>query len=348
MSKIFIHPDLLLTVRQEVLSNQEERLDFSNYERAKKEGKDFARDILNQLFKKNEYGTFESHFNTERLSSDNFSKVREQIIKLHFQKKMISEEAIKFSKRYNELSQQLSKAQKSFFKFLLKKKIERLTTEVDQVGTDLEAIKQVENETYLNITYSFDTTELKEKYSDLVSSFTSLKGSSKIWDMIYSQKNMETKAAAQTSMMRNEVSFSFSSIEVIRSNEKSLYFENYNGGDFYFYPNFILYFKTKEEIAILDYNDLYLNYEDSRFLEETKDIPSDTQIVGETWYRVNKDGSPDRRFVNNYRIPIVLYGALHFKTESGINELYYISDTTKAKHFAEQYSLYQSLLRKTT
>ncbi|HEU4472505.1 MAG TPA: hypothetical protein VFR58_15535, partial [Flavisolibacter sp.] len=235
--------------------------------------------------------------------------------------------------------------QKSPFKFLFKKKIRNLIQEVEQSKVDLDAVKSFENESYLNINYEYETRELREKYSDLISAFTTLKSSEKIWDMTYSERNTETKAAAQTSMSRNEVTFSFDSIQVIQTSEKTFHFENFNGGDFYFYPSFIIYFKSKEDIAILDYNDLHLKYSESRFLEEGRNIPLDTITVGETWYRVNKDGSPDRRFANNYKIPIVLYGSIHLKTESGVNELYYVSDAKKAKHFCEQYQLYQYLLQ---
>lgn len=345
MTKTFTHPDLLLIVKGNVLSNQEEKLDPSKYENAKNDGKNLATDILNKLFNKVEYGKIESDFNTERLNSTNFKNIREQIIKLYFQRETIATEAIKYSKSLDSLSLELNKTQKSFFSFLLKKKIERLINEVEQNRTDLEAIKEVEKESYLNITYEYGSIELKEKYSDLISAFTTLKGSSKIWDMTSSERNMETKSAAATTMSRNEVTFSFDSIKGLETNEKSFQFENFNGGDFYFYPSFVIYFKTKEDLAILDYSDLQLDYSVSRFLEESKDIPSDTKIVGETWYRVNKDGSPDKRFIDNYIIPIVEYGSIHLKTESGVNELYYISDVDKAKHFSQQYKLYQSLLQ---
>jgi hypothetical protein len=265
---------------------------------------------------------------------------------LHFQREVVAAETVKFSNRFDELSKMLSKEQRSLFRFLFKKKIERLTNELEQTRFDMEAIKEVENESYLNITYEYESTELKEKYSDLISAFTTLKSSSKIWDMTYSKLNTETKAAAHTLMSRDEVTFSFDSIKVLQTNEKSFHFQNSNGGDFYFYPTFVLYFKDKEDLAILDYNDLQLNYSEARFLEDGSEIPSDTKVVGETWYRVNKDGSPDKRFVNNYRIPIVLYGSIHLKSESGVNELYYVSSVDKAKHFYEQYRYYQQSLKK--
>jgi hypothetical protein len=340
----FIHPEILLTVGKNVDPNKETTLDPAKFQEAKNKGRESANDILKKLFNKVEYGKIESHFNTERLNSKNFESIREQIVNLYFQREVITNEANKFSQNYERIRAQYFKTSNSFFKFLLKKKIQKLTDQLVDSKNDLESVKKVEEESYLSIKCVYETNEFKEKYSDLISSFTTLKNSDVIWDMTYSEANTETKAAAQTSMRRNKVAFTFKSIPSIQTTEKNFYFENFNGGDFYFYSSFIIYFKSEEDIAILDYNDLQLHYSEARFLEETKDIASDTEIVGETWYRVNKDGSPDKRFVGNYKIPIVLYGSIHIRTESGINELYYTSDFKKAKHFCEQYNLYQSLL----
>jgi len=341
-NKSAIHPEILLTIGKN--STKKDRLDQVKLEEAKKKGKELANDILKQLFNKVEYGKIESHFNTERLNSKSHNNIREQLINLYFQREVISDEITKSSKNYKKLQEYYFKTDNSFFKFLLKKRLKKLTEQLEQSKNDLEVLQRIENKSYLNIKYAYETSETEEKYSDLIHSFITLKSSEIIWDMTYSEANTDTKAAAQTSMRRNEVTFSFKSIPAIQTTEKSFYFENFNGGDFYFYPSFVIYFKSKEDIAILDYNDLQLNYSEVQFLEETKNIASDTKIIGETWYRVNKDGSPDKRFIDNYKIPIVLYGSIHIKTESGINELYYTSDVKKAKHFCKQYNLYKSLL----
>jgi hypothetical protein len=208
-------------------------------------------------------------------------------------------------------------------------------------------LKKLEEESFLGITYKFEKTSLKEQYSDLCSAFTTLKTSNKIWDITMAEQNFETKAAAGTSITRNEVSIDFIGANIIKSSEKILHFGNCNGGDLYFYTNFMIYFKNEQEIAIIDYNDIYLDFEEKRFLEESTTISKDTTQIGETWYRVNKDGAPDRRFLDNYKIPIVLYGALHFKTNTGINELYYISNHLNAKHFYEQFNNYKKEIIKT-
>mgnify|MGYP000064512520 CR=1 FL=1 len=47
----------------------------------------------------------------------------------------------------------------------------------------------------------------------------------------------------------------------------------------------------------------------TRFVED-EILPRDTTIVGYSWSRENKDGSPDRRFGDNRQIPNVRYGQL--------------------------------------
>lgn len=345
MKNVFIHPEILLVVKRNNFNTNLSESESLKLEAAKEEGRKFATEILESLFNKVHYGKIESHFNTERLNSDNFNEIRESMISLHHQRRVISDEGDKYLLEITLLKNKLNRLEKSFFRFLFKNKIRLLNEQIAIKGDEHLSIKQVEKESYLKINFKFDQIMVKEAYSDLISAFTDLKYSHKIWDMIYSERNFETKAAAGTTMERSEVRFKFDSIKSILTNEKSFCFENFNGGDFYFYPSFIIYFKNHEDIAIVDYNDLIIKYSEIRFLEERQNIPTDTIVLGETWYRVNKDGSPDRRFVDNFQIPIVSYGSIQIQTISGINELYYISDVRKAKHFCEQYHRYQDILK---
>ena len=60
---------------------------------------------------------------------------------------------------------------------------------------------------------------------------------------------------------------------------------------------------------------------------------------------MNKDGSPDRRFANNYRIPVAGYGGMTLKTDSGLNEEYQFSNAESVSRFAEVFTNYQNKLR---
>ncbi|HUA82098.1 MAG TPA: hypothetical protein VL997_17095, partial [Dyella sp.] len=58
------------------------------------------------------------------------------------------------------------------------------------------------------------------------------------------------------------------------------------------------------------------------------------QIISHTWKHPNKDGGPDRRFNNNYQIPVCRYEALHLSSASGLNELVEFSHSGVATTFA--------------
>jgi hypothetical protein len=53
---------------------------------------------------------------------------------------------------------------------------------------------------------------------------------------------------------------------------------------------------------------------------EPDPVPKDSRVVGQTWAKANKDGSRDKRFADNYEIPIALYGSLVLKSDNGLWE----------------------------
>lgn len=72
------------------------------------------------------------------------------------------------------------------------------------------------------------------------------------------------------------------------------------------------------KVAALSLDDIHMDIDQRRFVEDTK-VPSDAQIVGQTWKYVNQNGTPDRRFKNNRQLPICLYGEIVMTSDSGLN-----------------------------
>jgi hypothetical protein len=99
-----------------------------------------------------------------------------------------------------------------------------------------------------------------------------------------------------------------------------------------------------KELALIDLREINLFFRLSRCVEETT-VPSDAVVVEYTWKKCNKDGSPDRRFANNYRIPVAGYGAIGLKSANGLNKEYQFSSFEKAERFAELFVDYQNKLR---
>ena len=100
----------------------------------------------------------------------------------------------------------------------------------------------------------------------------------------------------------------------------------------YFLPDHLLVYDGTS-IGAVSYRSVEIAATRQRFIE-TEGVPGDAAVVDYTWRYVNKSGGPDRRFSNNPRIPICLYGELHFRTVSGLNEVVQLSRNGVGEGFA--------------
>lgn len=76
----------------------------------------------------------------------------------------------------------------------------------------------------------------------------------------------------------------------------------------YFFPEFIL-LKNRDRYKIFPYELLSFDYMEKSY-NESGPAPSDARIIGHAWMHPKKDGSPDRRFKNNPKIPVMLYSEI--------------------------------------
>jgi hypothetical protein len=107
--------------------------------------------------------------------------------------------------------------------------------------------------------------------------------------------------------------------------QKVPHLRNAKGGELYYYPGFILYRAAREAFSLIQYQDIRGSATNIRFHEE-ETVPSDSLVIGSTWAKANKDGSRDRRFANNYQIPVVQYGHLTLKSTGGLWEEFHFSN----------------------
>ncbi|MGW4407557.1 hypothetical protein ACWEJ6_26280 [Nonomuraea sp. NPDC004702] len=85
----------------------------------------------------------------------------------------------------------------------------------------------------------------------------------------------------------------------------------------HFLPDRIL-FRDGRHVADLAYQHLQVAMEHARFIEAGP-VPRDGTVVDSTWRYVNVNGGPDRRFNDNARLPVLLYGRLLLRSHSGLN-----------------------------
>lgn len=166
--------------------------------------------------------------------------------------------------------------------------------------------------------------------------FVALSESKMIWDTTGERaaNRVAERTTASRIISRQAVNFGLKECPLMNSTMRVPHLENANGGDIYIYPNFAIYFVSESAFALLEIGDLQLVVEPTRFIEDGQ-VPADSTIVGETWHKTNKDGSPDRRFSDNYKIPIAQYSKITIRSDTGMNEEYQVSNAGAGAKFFE-------------
>jgi hypothetical protein len=216
-----------------------------------------------------------------------------------------------------------------------------MTTEAADKQSELE-----EQERLSRLATEFDLADdLKDRFGRLCDAVAALAGSQRVWDTISSvaTDRYRERTTASQSIQRQPVRISLGTCDLIQSSWTVPRFMNANGGELFLYPAFILYFVSQQAFALVDLRDVTLNYNPVSFIEE-ESVPTDAELIGHTWKKANKDGSPDRRFANNYQIPILKYGDFRLNSRSGLNEAYMISNERLARAFAEAFDNFQRAL----
>ena len=216
-----------------------------------------------------------------------------------------------------------------------------LATEAADKQAELE-----EQERLSRLATEFDLPDnLKDRFGRLCDAVAALVGSQRIWDTVssFATDRYRERTAASQSIQRQPVGVSLGTCDLIQSSLKVPRLMNANGGELFLYPAFVLYFISQQAFALVDIRDVTLDCNPISFIEEEA-IPNDAELVGHTWKKANKDGSPDRRFANNYQIPILKYGDIRLTSESGLNEAYMISNERLAQAFGEAFANFQRTL----
>ena len=188
--------------------------------------------------------------------------------------------------------------------------------------------------------------QIAKKYIALHGNYKFLLSCERIWDITSSiaVDQKATRSAASAAVTRRPVKFGYGNIDIIKSKYDALHFENANSGDLYIYPAFVAIVDAHKKFGLVDIRELEFNFNEQLFIEEEK-VPKDTSVVDHTWAKVNKNGTPDKRFKDNYQIPICQYGEIVLTSKSGLNEAYSLSSYDKSEKFAQAMSQYQKMIK---
>jgi tetratricopeptide (TPR) repeat protein len=202
------------------------------------------------------------------------------------------------------------------------------------VGTGLYWLRQrdeVRKTTVLFYSLEGDT---ETAYQQLCTDFEAMTRCKQVWrvDAQASVRDRKYHAGANLSIRRTTISASFKEAPGVRSNV-TIPALPLSDNTLYFFPDRILVLGRTGWGAI-DWDSLRANYSSTRFIED-QSVPSDAAVVDHTWRYVNRDGGPDRRFNNNHKIPVCLYGEMTLSTASGLTEMLHTSRAPCANALVE-------------
>lgn len=278
------------------------------------------------------------------ITSQNMQGIKESIILANQQRKELKNDLLKIQASLGSSKVKLNLSYVLLYGLIKKTIPENLKADIE---LQKEAIKQTREQIancYVKLEIDFEP-EIKEKYNKLVESFRNLTTSQKIWDVTsaHYHDRAVTRSSASTLVKKTEVKFTLKSIPDIKSEFEALYFQNANGADLYFYPSFIIMYSSNTNFAIIGFNELKLTQSYVRFTE-TGSVPRDSKVIDKTWAKVNKNGTPDKRFKSNYQIPVVKYGEINLLTNTGLHEEYEFSNYELTEEFGRAFTDYQKTI----
>lgn len=282
----------------------------------------------------------------QEITSQNMQGIKEAILLSHAQRTELKYDLKKVKTTLSGSKLKLTVSYILLYGLIKKSISEGYKTDIEAQKDAVEQIQmQIEN-CYVGLDIDFDD-EIKEKYERVVSSFKQLITSNKIWDITsaHSQDTKVTRSSASTLVTKRDVRFDLKAIPEIKTIFEALRFKNANGADIYIYPNFLVLYSSETKFAIIGFDELNFYQSFSRFVE-TGTVPRDTKVIDRTWFKVNKNGSPDKRFKDNYQIPVVRYGVIGLSTETGLNEVFQFSNYEYTEEFGTAFNDYQATISK--
>ncbi len=239
---------------------------------------------------------------------------------------------------------ELQKRSSSIFRFFYKKRIAALNAalpELDEQIAELEAWKAGAK---VNLAVQ-GSAEAMRLFGDLVRAFSLLSNASKTWDITGDRhiNRVKERSYASRGLDRVPAKLFMSSSPYIQYDNSALVFENKNGEDIYLYPGLAVMERNDGAFALIDLRDLDFTYDGVNFVEEDS-VPRDSDVVHHTWAKVNSNGSPDRRFKDNYQIPVCRYGQLLINGVNGVREEYLFSTDGATREFAAAFKRYKDAL----
>lgn len=271
---------------------------------------------------------------TELLTSDSLRELK-QLMQMTFEERQAIGRELASAKPQQERAQRRYRSWDAGFLF---KRLftTAFTRRQEECETATARVAELEEQLHLTtVVTEFEIDrEQADPYFRMRDAFASLCECASIWDVMTHQATdkFHERTTADVRVTRQQVRFTLDRSDLIQWEQPVPRLHNANGGDMYLYPGFILYRAAKTAFSVIGYHDVKPQISKVSF-QEVERVPNDARVVGQTWAKANKDGSRDRRFTNNYQIPVVLYGALSLKSTTGLWEEFQFSNPDRLVRF---------------
>jgi hypothetical protein len=284
---------------------------------------------------------------TSELTSEGLAKFKELLTKAQVERRSLlpelqsaASESIKLKKKHDAW------VNGWFLRRVFRRRFAQLKQRADEWKARHEELQEQEALSKLNTQFDLPDA-VRRAFSQVSDAFAVMAKSQRVWDTVAAipADRARERTSATTSIVRRRVTFNLGVCDLIQSEWKVPHLANANGGDLFIYPGFILFFISEDTFALIEASHVDAIFRSGPFIEE-EEVPLDTHVVQQTWKKANKDGSPDRRFANNYQIPVVEYGNLMITSPTGLNEHYMISNAAAVADFSTRWAEFrQEVLR---
>ncbi len=193
----------------------------------------------------------------------------------------------------------------------------------------------------VELNYNLDN-DFEDYFSCLNLFLSELAGNSRLWGILksYHEENTKYSSGASSTFARTLLKLKKQNAKYLKANVEYFCLE-YMKNKFYFLPDRLL-IDSGLKVNSLRYSELQCTFDTINYVEEDW-VAGDTEVIEKTWKYTNKDGSPDKRFKDNFQIPICKYGTMQMQSGNGLDMLFFYSNCTKMPMLKE---LYDSLVVK--
>lgn len=191
----------------------------------------------------------------------------------------------------------------------------------------------------IKIEYELDN-ELKSTFQEYVTSWNYLTKSHYIWQIVQMAgiKNLKKNAGAENAVERKNMKIKVGVPWYLKSNLKFPILK-FRKETLILLPDKVLLVHKWHAGAVSQKN-VNIFFDTAKMIEDEY-RPLDSELIQHQWLHVNKDGSRDKRYVDNKQLPVYKYGKIDISSPEGIKESFLVSNEKLSSKLKESYEKYK-------